>query len=179
MQEDLPTECPDAIPPYPTIVQSPELSVFLEKLPVIRNGIFNSIQHGIAPRAYACGLTCQESHRAIMDSHSNLTADMRTDIFLNDLESRIRIDAASLTTFIEVLTQSDAAYHAPLTKIIGKTTWCMQTRSSIETVLGFPNDVFSVCLLSAFMCLCLPLIQPKLFILQELLYIHLLHILHQ
>ena len=49
-----------------------------------------------------------------------LTADQRTDIFLNELESSIRNDASVLTVFVEVLRQSDAAYYATIIRIISE-----------------------------------------------------------
>ena len=94
--------------------------MFLEQRPVIRRGILSSVQYTIAPGAYARGLISEGVHRTMTDPLNLLTADQRTDIFLNELESSIRNDASVLTAFVEVLMQSDAAYYATIIRIISE-----------------------------------------------------------
>ena len=106
---------------YHTPFLPPSFLVFLEKCPIIRTGILNSV-HGIAPGAYARGLISDVVHRTVTDACNHLTVDERTDIFLNELESRIKIDASVLATFVDVLRQSDPVYHATLIRTISEST---------------------------------------------------------
>ena len=93
---------------------APSLAVFLENRSTIRTGILNSVQHGIAGRAYSRGLISTAVYRTVTDSSSTLTASQRTHIFLNEVESSINNNSSALAIFVEVLIESDAAYHATL-----------------------------------------------------------------
>ena len=112
----------DGTLPFPAVMQPPELTVFVEKRFDIRRGILSSVQHGIASRTYARGLISEGVHRTVTDPLNAFTADQRTDIFLNELESRIRNDPRVLRTFIEVLRHSDAVHYAALIRTISKLT---------------------------------------------------------
>ena len=100
--------------------QSPELTVFLEKRSTIRTGIMSSVQHDVAQKAYARSLISDSVHRNVTGTLNRLTSDERTDIFLDELEQRIRNDPIVLEYFVQVLRQSDAAYYDVIIRIISK-----------------------------------------------------------
>ena len=97
--------------------QSPELTVFTQHLPAIRRGILHSVQHDIAHEAYAQGLISKEVHRNVTGALNRLTPDERTDIFMDELETRIGIDAVVLTKFVDILKSSESYYEALVRKI--------------------------------------------------------------
>ena len=94
--------------------QSPELTVFMKKLPIIRTGILHSVQHDIAHEAYAQGLISKAVHRTVTGALNRLTADERTDLFMDELESRIRLDSTVLTKFVDLLQRSDSTCYGAL-----------------------------------------------------------------
>ena len=90
--------------------QSPELTVFIQLLPIIRTGILLGVQHDIAPEAYAQGLISKEVHRNVTSALNRFTPGERTDIFMDEVENRIENDAVVLIEFIDVLRSSDPCY---------------------------------------------------------------------
>ena len=86
--------------------QSPELAVFTKHIPTIRMGILHGVQHDIAHEAYAQGLISKAVHRTVTGALNRLTPDERTDLFMEELESRIRIDTTVLTKFVDLLKSS-------------------------------------------------------------------------
>ena len=103
--------------------QSPELTVFTQHLPAIRRGILHSVQHDIAHEAYAQGLIIsKEVHRNVTGALNRLTPDERTDIFMDELETRIGIDAVVLTEFVDILKSSDPAYYGALVRKISESS---------------------------------------------------------
>ena len=99
--------------------QAPELTVFQENRVIIRTGILNNVQD-IAHRALARGLIPGGVNTTITDTLNHLSAGSRTDLLLNELESRIRINPMILTKFVEVLMESDPACYATLIRTISK-----------------------------------------------------------
>ena len=98
-------------------LHSPELMVFKEKRLILHVGIKNSIQD-IARQALARGLIPDGVKTTITDTLNHLSAGSRTDLLLDELESRIRIDPMILTKFVEVLMESDPACYATLIRTI-------------------------------------------------------------
>ena len=102
--------------------QSPELAVFTQHLPTIRTGILHGVQHDIAHKAYAQGLISKAVHRHVTGALNRLTPDERTDIFMDELETRIGIDAVVLTEFVDILKSSDPAYYGALVRKISESS---------------------------------------------------------
>ena len=92
--------------------------MFLEKRVTIRTGIMSTVQHDLAHEAFAKGLISKGVHRTVTDSRNNWTVDARTDAFLEELESKIRLDCTALKIFVDVLMESDAAYYDALIRTI-------------------------------------------------------------
>ena len=97
--------------------QSVELTVFQEKRSVIHRGILYNVQD-IASRAFTRHLLPDRVFRDITGLNQ-FTADQRTDLLLSELESRITVQAAALTQFLDVLKESDACY-IPLVRTISE-----------------------------------------------------------
>ena len=107
--------------------KSPELEVFQEKYPDIYNLISSNIRFGLVNMALAKGLISQTSERTISDPFDHLTANARTTVFMNELKSSIEADPSALEKFIDLLSESDAAYYAMLIKNISEfhVTYCL------------------------------------------------------
>ena len=112
--------------------QSPELTVFTQHLPSIRTGILHGVQHDIAHKAYAQGLISKAVHRIVTGALNRLTPDERTDIFMDELETRIGIDAIVLTEFVDILKSSGSYYEALVRKISESS--CVIYRCSTHTL---------------------------------------------
>lgn len=104
--------------------KSPELEVFRDKYSNICNLISSNIRFGLASMALAKGLISQTTERTISDPFNHLTANARATTFMNELESSIEADPAALEKFINMLSESDAAYYAVLIKNISKLYYC-------------------------------------------------------
>ena len=91
--------------------------MFLKMRTSIRTGILPNIRN-IAHIAFARGLIPKDTQRAI--TGGQMSDDVRTDRFLEGLEPKIRLDGTCLMKFVEVLRQSDPAYHDTLIKDISK-----------------------------------------------------------
>ena len=102
--------------------QSPELTVFTQHLPSICTGILHGVQHDIAHKAYAQGLISKEVHRTVTGALNRLTPDERTNFFLYELMTRIKIDAVVLTEFVDILKSSDPAYYGALIRKISESS---------------------------------------------------------
>ena len=98
--------------------QSRELSVFLKKRSIIHKGILNNVQD-IASRLFARHLIPDRVYGTVTGALDRLTAYERTDLLLSELESRITVQAAALTQFLDVLNESDACY-IPLVRTISE-----------------------------------------------------------
>ena len=83
----------------------------------IQTGILHNIRN-IAHIAFAQALIPKDTQRAITEGQ--MSTDERTDRFLEGLESKIRLDGTCLMMFVEVLRQSDPAYHDTLIRDISK-----------------------------------------------------------
>ena len=112
----------DVLSPVAQQKQSPELAVFTQHLPTIRTGILHGVQHDIAHKAYAQGLISKAVHRNVTGALNRLTPDERTDIFMDELETRIGIDAIVLTKFVDILRSSDPAYYGALVRKISESS---------------------------------------------------------
>lgn len=84
----------------------------------------NTVQHDLAHQAYAKGLISKVMHRTVADARNHLTVDERTDLFMEELESKIRIEATALVKFVDVLRESDSVYYAILIQLISKLCTC-------------------------------------------------------
>ena len=98
--------------------------MFRENLPIIRIGVLSNVQHGLAATAYAQGLISERVHRTVTDALSRLTADERTDIFLNELKLQIHNDTnfAVLPKFVDMLKQADPLHYTSIIRAISKST---------------------------------------------------------
>lgn len=94
--------------------------MFKEIYSAICTGISSTVQHDIAHEAYAKGLISKVVHRTISDPLNRLTKDERTDIFMEELESKITNDPTALIQFVNVLKESDASYYKDLIRNISK-----------------------------------------------------------
>ena len=111
--------CNTYVGPSPSADQlSLELTVFLKKRSIIHKGIVNNVQD-IASRLFARHLIPDRVHGTVTGALDRLTAYERTDLLLSELESRITVQAAALTQFLDVLNESDACY-IPLVRTISE-----------------------------------------------------------
>lgn len=104
--------------------QSPRLSVFQSNYATIRTRISNSVQHELVHEAYAKGLVSKEVHRTVSSASNRLTLDERTDIFMDELESKIISDPAAMEQFVEMLKGSDASYYNDIIRNISMLHAC-------------------------------------------------------
>ena len=108
-------------PPLTGNRQSVELTVFQENRSIIHRGILNNVQD-IAAHAFSRYLLPCSVFRDITEVYQ-FTADQRTDLLLSELESRITVQAAALTQFLDVLNESDDCY-IPLVRTISEFLYC-------------------------------------------------------
>ena len=111
--------------------QSPELTVFKEQSDTIRTGILNNVQHDVAQKAYSRSLISDKVHRDVTGTLNRLMPDERTDLFMAELEQRIRNDPTVLMKFVNLLRQSDAAYY----KVVIDTISTFQTGLFTQLIL--------------------------------------------
>ena len=105
--------------------------MFQEKRSIIHRGILYNVQD-IASRAFARHLLPDRVCRDITGLNQ-FTADQRTDLLLSELESRITVQAAALTQFLDVLNESDACY-IPLVRAISEFLYYPSCPSAHEHV---------------------------------------------
>ena len=79
-----------------------------------------NVQH-VARRIYSRHWISESENRTITGSH-HWTPDQKTDVLLNVLESRIKMDPTVLNMFLDVLREMDAGHYAPLISTISKLT---------------------------------------------------------
>ena len=118
-QQGLPAECPEGMTSC-SQQRSPELMVFLEKQSDIHRLVSSTVQHNLAYRAFAKGLISETNKTTITDPLNRLTANERTNLFINELEARIKTDPTALTKFLNMLRESDAAYFSTLIRTISE-----------------------------------------------------------
>lgn len=100
--------------------KSPELTVFLEKWRDISEHISDNIYYDLGARAFAMGLIPQTTRMMMLDPASNLPANVRTSLFMNELKCSIEVDPKKLEIFIDMLNNSNSAYYATLIRDIRK-----------------------------------------------------------
>ena len=114
--------------------QSLELTVFLKKRSIIHKGILNNVQD-IASRLFARHLIPDRVYGIVTGALDRLTAYERTDLLLSELESRISVQAAALTQFLDVLNESDACY-IPLVRTISEFRTIRLVQVYIQGLVG-------------------------------------------
>ena len=94
--------------------------MFLDNRVHIRTGILNTVQHQLANEASTMGLISKGVHRIVTDTRNHLTTDDRANLFMEEIETQIRLDSMALTKFVDLLRKSDAAYYGAVIRIISK-----------------------------------------------------------
>ena len=107
------------MPVHPVSFYPTRFTVFRENRSTIHTGILLNI-HDIAHRAHSKHLISERVYRDATGTLNRLTADEKTERFLEELECRIKIDPCVLDNFVDVLRERDCVYHKTLIKAISE-----------------------------------------------------------
>ena len=100
---------------------SPELTAFLDCISTIRTGIYSTVQHDIATKAFARFLIPNEVHKDVTGSNRWSTNE-RLNAFMTGLEQSIKSNPSVLEKFVDILRESDAGFYAGLIRTISEPT---------------------------------------------------------